>query len=317
MSVITRSLFIVTLLVGAFSITGTAVAASVSPAVTDVSLGEGEGSEIEFVIFHDKPRPVEFALDFLSVDLGMSVEEMTFSELNSHVSSWLVLNDPYVVVEPGEIKTIKVGIQIPANEKSQVQTLGLRVIELQDGPDAINVQSGLVSLIFLTVGDDFTDRISLLDFSTSKKISSTLPVSFHATVRNEGQRILQPRGSVTIRNMFGGIVSSYAVNESERRIPNNQQRTFGVDWGEKPGATASQDISNTSTTNGGFIKELTRETEQFVIGFFKAELVLEPYSGGENITATTSVFIFPWRFILVVTVVFALFYGLVRILRKK
>lgn len=304
MWVLTKSIFVVVLTLISFVIAPVSFATSISPQVADLITAQGETVHQKFFLFDENNTPAQFRIELVDVDLGATEDEMTFKPLKAELAAMFDFGNAERFVQARQVETINLSVKVPANIPSQTLVVGLKVTKLQNASTGINVQTGLISLIFITIGDNIDSSAQLLDFSASTLIAPQLPIRFQTTVRNDGQRILQPQGNVTVRNMFGGLVDNYALNETKRRIPAGQERTFINEWGDK-------------ADNSSFFASLKNETKQLAFGFFKVELSLEPYVGGENITAVTNVFIFPWRFLMVITAVFALFYGVVRVLRKK
>jgi len=299
-----KSLLVVGVLCASFLVAPVSFATSISPSVVDLSTLQGDTVNQIFYLFDEKNTPAQYTIELLNVDLGTNEDEMSFTPLSADLASMFDIGETVRFVQAKQVEPVNLTVNVPANIQSQTLVVGLKVTEVQGASSGINVQTGLISLIFITIGDNIDSSAQLLDFSSSKLVASQLPLTFRTTIRNSGQRILQPQGEITVRNMFGGLVSKYGVNEEKRRIPIGQERTYTNNWGD-------------SVTGDGFISSLKNETKHFAIGFFKVELNLNPYAGGENITAVTNIFILPWRFLLVTTAVFALFYGVVRVLRNK
>ena len=65
-------------------------------------------------------------------------------------------------------------------------------------------------LIFVTIGEPKT-AVSVIHFASSSMFAFGLPISFVATIKNDGDAVVQPRGFVTITNIFSLATSITAV----------------------------------------------------------------------------------------------------------
>jgi len=276
-------------------------ATSLSPTVSDISVNQGGSAEQVFLLDHQENDVIEYSVELVGMQLGSGPDDVTFYELSDEVASWFTISNTFFAVAPGAIADITVSISPPTNTPSTVEVVGLQVVGLSRATGSVNIASGIIGIMFITVGDDVPSSGLLLDFSSSKT-GLQLPATFHATFRNEGVRILQPEGTVTIKNMLGGTVIVLPLNEELRRIPGGQERTFSATWGED--------------SEQGFISQLRSEVGQLAVGFFSVELHAELWDGGDVVRDLITIFLFPWRFLLIFIAVLALLYGGVRLTRR-
>lgn len=94
---------------------------------------------------------------------------------------------------------------------------------------AIAQQTG--ALILLQVAGDAKEEASFREFTTDKEFYSTpFDVKFLARIENLGNVHLKPRGTITIKNMFGKDSSIVQVNDRGVNILPKSIRRFETSW---------------------------------------------------------------------------------------
>lgn len=109
-------------------------------------------------------------------------------------------------------------------------------------------------LVYLRVSGDVRENGELLSFSSlAGRVVTRLP-DFEVRFRNGGNTYLKPRGEIAVKNIFGGTIAVFKVNdvgrillpegeESLRLSPQFEKRPFALGlyhadlnlaWGEKP-----------------------------------------------------------------------------------
>jgi hypothetical protein len=181
--------------------------------------------------------------------------------------------------------TLEISIRPNATVVPGNYIAGVQVQERVPADGTVAVSSGFISLLFLTVGDSLTQNVELLDFSSSIHFFAHLPVQFFATMKNSGEAMSQPGGAVTIRDLFGNIVTAVPFNSGANRLLPGQTRTLVSQWG------SDAEVK-------GFFAHVVQEYKGLCIGIFKAEAVIVPF---ENVAITPDaiwIIVFPWHLVL-------------------
>lgn len=258
------------------------LATGISPTVADVGVEPGGMISSTVFVINDGEEAKIYTLDVIGVDLGQSTDDMNFYILDDETASWFELSQISFRLEPDQVEEVLLTIKPSQSASSKVLVVGVKVLEKASEDDAVRVVSGLVSLVFVTVGQDLIEGAEMLDFSSSSVFTSRLPVTFYTTFDNTGERVIQPIGSVTIENLFGKTVETLEINQNRNRVPNGQVRTFTTTWDDG------------------------KKLLSFRLGIFKAKLSVRPWGNGEEIIAEKMIVIVPWRVLVVGLLLLAL-----------
>ena len=299
MSVTTRGIFLALFLV---ALPASAFAVSYAPKADDIVLNPGEDGAVTFSFFHNEGTEQAFFIELVSASVGDGPENVVFSSLDPEVGSWLSLSDATFVLPPGDVKEVTLSVSLPEDAPSGVDVIALQVIERHTENDMIGATTGVSPLIFLSVGE-LPASAELKTFSASTNVTDALPVSFLVDIENTGLRVVKPEGEIVLRNMFGEVIEVLEVNPNEHRVISEVTRTFMVDWGQP-------------VRKQGFFDRLTHEVSHFTIGWIAAEVSVTPWEGGEALQEQITLFFFPWRTLLFLTIAVAVLLGLFRVAKR-
>lgn len=278
--------------------TGTALAMTFTPTVTDLSVVQGESFEADFTVQNSSDASREYLVSLYDVVLSQSLESPTFAPLPQEKSEWLSLDAYGFSLASGESRVLLLRAAPPSTASDDSFVVGLVVREIAED-NANAVSSGVTSLIFVTVGDPTTDA-TVTRWDVSPAMTSRLSIDVTAEIKNSGSRVVQPYGMLRVVNTFGGVVKEVNINPTLNRIPEGDTRTFTA--------------AIRPETSGGFFYELWREVVEHRVGIFTARLVAAPYPGADATLAATARFVvFPWRTAFVLLGL----WGAVRIARRN
>jgi|GEM_PF-5704702 hypothetical protein len=220
-----------------FLLINNADAATIFPSVIDVSVDSGSKQTSEVVIKNTDVTAHEYDIDIIGVELGSGEGEYIFHDLENEVNDWFSISNPQFELIPQEERVVDVEINPDANAKPQILITGIRIIEKSTSEEQIMVNSGVVSLLFITInGDELQGNYDLIDFSSDCQWKNGY-VTTYITLKNTGDKIIQPVGEVVYRNIFG-FKSKANINPEAKRVAEEQTRTFSVSsqiaWGLGP-----------------------------------------------------------------------------------
>ena len=216
--------------------------------------------------------------DFNSADETGSPHILMDSNLpaTASIRSW-VATVPQFTLRAHQSKVITAQIIVPTNAEPGghygVLRFSGRAPELTDTGVGLSASAGVLMLI--RVDGAISEKASLASFFTAKsgKQSSffeTSPVTFVTRIKNEGNIHVKPVGSIELRDMFGGLVSTMPVNGDKSNVlPNSIRRFEG---------------------------ELKKD---WMIGRYDANLTLSYGTHGQAITNTISFWVIPYKLILI------------------
>lgn len=299
MSVIIKTSILTVFGILAFSF---ASAAMVSPSVIDVKLNSGESDVVTFAVLNDGTEKTDFIVSIIGIELGGGSDELTFVPYTGEAK--LSLSDKTFNLDAGMGKEIGLLIEVPDGTISQENTFAVQIRENIKNNSSISVSEGLVSLVFLQIGNQIEENLEILDYSTDKNFYSSLPVNLFLTIRNNGKNIVQPSGEIVVTNILGFKKHEFALNPELRRIPGGQQRTIDILWGD-------------NVDDRGFISELKQESTNLKFGVYKASFNIMLSSDVEVSNDGIWFVIFPWRLVLVLLSLFGGLTLLLRVARRK
>ncbi|MFA6130769.1 MAG: hypothetical protein WC730_00680 [Patescibacteria group bacterium] len=262
-----------------------AFAMLLAPENIDISLSQGFSFSFEILIENSSEFSNNYSIKVLDASVDSDSQDIVF--LSTKIGAqWIVPEVTNVSLAPKENRSLLVNINVPSDLRPGSYVFGIQALEEAGNPTNISVNYGAVSLLFLTVEGKMETHADISNFSATKEFFAHLPIEFSATIENDGQRMSQPSGAITIRNLFGSIVNVLTFNESSQRILPGQTRTLSVLWGN-------------NDYEEGFLQEILEEMKHFTIGIFKIESVILPFEDTSVSPPPFWIVVFPWRLALV------------------
>lgn len=178
------------------------------PIVNDFVAGDNEDGEALPILDLDAPAP-----------------RNSFRSLVGEIDS--------ISLEPGETRDIDVIISVPSDANAGGYYGIVRFVPEnlnEDGNVTLSASVGSIALV--RVPGDLTERVDLVSLSAAqndeqKSFFTGGDVSILTRLRNSGDIHLQPFGKIQVRNMFGDIVESYELNNTQPRaniLPDTTRR---------------------------------------------------------------------------------------------
>ncbi len=156
-------------------------------------------------------------------------------DINS-IANWISVTTPQITLRPGEKVDAPFTITIPENAEPGGHYAWIAWNEAPGKTDGtgVAISCGIATQILLRVDGDAKEGLILRSFSTKdgKTNFEKLPVSFVATIYNDGNVHEKPRGEVVIKNMLGSTVGKLPFNDVKDtgNILPKQDRSYNVEW---------------------------------------------------------------------------------------
>ena len=203
-------------------------------------------------------------------------------------SSWIQLSTTSLTLEPGQTKNLNFTVMPPENALS-----GGHYAAIVYSPDSAyignntgaSIQTKVGTLVYITIPGDISQNAIIQSFS-APKFSEFGPIDFNATIKNSSDIHIQPVGSITIKNWFGGKTAQ--LNLDPTNIFPYTTRDFQ------------------STLN-----------KKWLFGRYQATLNAVYGTAGGLISATIFFWVIPWRLIILIIAAIAIIITLVTVLKKK
>ena len=214
-------------------------ALSVTPRKDYRAIEPGKGVSDTLVIRNlDRERTLELSLrvvDFTYSDDGGMAKFML--DPDAPQTTWSLkpfLTAPESVsVAPGESQTIDIRVDIPANQGAgSFYSAILYSSGASDGGN-VGLSASTATLIFAGVPGDVTEKLTLENLGayssqTGKytKFTTETPARIAYTLKNEGNVVEAPAGTITLKALFGRETLINNINTNESLALIGQTRTF-------------------------------------------------------------------------------------------
>lgn len=195
--------------------------------------------------------------------IGLTEEETPFS-----LASWVKFSSPNLTLKSGQEVTVPFTITVPRNAEPgghYASVFG------QLSPDASAIGGGagtalgqkVGALILLRVAGDVKEDAEIATF-TVDGFQAGEDVPFAIRVQNRGSVHIRPQGFISITDMFGNKVADVQIEE--RNVFPGAVRRVEATW-DKPG----------------------------FMGYYTANALMQYGQNNQQITATTTFWIIPWK----------------------
>lgn len=183
-------------------------------------------------------------------------------------------------LKPREIRTFTVDIDVPS-DASPGGYYGV-VRFTGTSPDlegtGVSLSASVGSLILLKVNGDAKESMSIEEFSASHDgrtglLFEAAPIVFTERLKNSGNIQEEPTGLVTVKDMFGNVVATLAVNQPTRNVLPDSIRKF------------ESSLDNTNIGN------------KILFGLYHADLSITYGANKQTITSSMSFWVIPYTLI--------------------
>ena len=208
---------------------------------------------------------------------------------------------PELTLEPRQVESLPLTIRVPADAAPGgyfgVVRFTATPPELQD--TGVSLSASLGALVLLRVNGEVNEQLEVEEFFTSydgsakTSILEGKPVIFVTRLNNLGSVHEQPRGKITITDMFGKAVAAINVNLPPRNILPESIRKFESRLDESA-------IGNT-----------------MLFGRYTAELEVTYGADDKTVTDTLSFWVIPYKLIGIIVIALIVgFFGLRTMIRR-
>lgn len=270
---------------------GAGAGLTIAPAKVLETVDPGKSVSGEISLKNESADQVKIEItveDFIPAAGSTNVRFVGRAEGVTTVRDWITLDVPDdFILKKDESKQVRYTIQAPpdAEPGGHFGVIFFKASELQTA-GSLKVATRVGVLVFVTVPGNQLQKGKILDFSAPFFVQKG-PVPFIIKFENTGTVHFEPRGTITIKNIFGKEVGKVQV-AGQAVLPTGA-RDLAADW----------DMSG------------------LLLGRYTAELNIFDGEGNELTANKVAFYAFPIRYLLgFIAVTIALFFG-IKFLKKK
>jgi hypothetical protein len=253
-----------------------------------MSAGQSVEGEITLINESDSSIEVETAVeDFIPTAGTDDVAFVGRAEGNTTVRDWITLDIPETFTfAKGERRTISYTITAPSNPEPGSH-FGVAFFKAAgaDENETLKVGTRVGTLFYVTIPGNFLQKGRILDFSGPRFVEKG-PVPFTIKFENTGTVHFEPKGTITVRNIFGTVVGEVPI-EGQAVLPTGV-RDLKASW----------------------------HVESVLLGKYEASLRIVDGEGNELSAESLTFYAFPVQYALYFLLVVILFFVLIRIFRR-
>jgi len=299
----------------------------VTPSPLVATVRPGETTELELKIRNTNTQPETLRMGLRSFTVNKDTGEVELSDsIDASIENFVAFREPIFSVEAGEWYTQKLIIAVPEDSGFSYSFATTITRDKQKTTTEGSQIEGSVA-VFTLLSVDKPGAVRSFDvtsFSSGKKVYEYLPASFAIKVKNTGNTIVQPTGTLFIQRSSNDIspISTIPINKDGGYVIPESERTFDVEWTDGFPRFEKNGGNNESSLKWDFA-----DASKFRFGKYTAKFVAI-YDDGQRdvpVIGELTFWVIPWKQILLAVIALVLMFlgafyiirGLLRGIRKK
>jgi hypothetical protein len=281
---------------------GFALQVTPSPLVATIKPGELSTQELRIRNSSTETQRYKMGLTTFTIDEESGQVNLGNGE-PTEIKDFVRFNNPVFSVEPGQLFTQKVLINTPASAgftySFAITISRAEPLTPSDGTAAIEGSVAVFTL--LNVDRPGVKReFELAEFSSAKRVYEYLPASFSLKLKNSGNTLVQPKGTIYIQRGSDDKepIATIPLNSGGGYILPDTHRILKVDWDKGFPRYETVDSSDHSSSSSE-LKWHWNDLSQLRIGKYTAKVVAVYDDGQRDIPITSEVtfWVLPWKLI--------------------
>lgn len=221
----------------------TSLSLTVTPPLVQLSLDPGSTWQSTLRVVNGNPYPLTIYPDPVvfrpSGEEGKPefVPSVGGEKPDYTLAGWMDVPEEGVTIRPEQTYELPVRITVPEDAAPgghyAALLIGNKAPDEAPGEGSVSVTSAIASLFFLNISGDVLERGRIRDFSSDNYFYQAPEARFSLRFENLGNVHLQPRGDITIYNMWGKRRGYIPVNQSTADWGNvlpDSMRRFSFVW---------------------------------------------------------------------------------------
>lgn len=271
----------------------------VAPAKQELILTPGSSTAVDIRFYNQADVPISGIIkvvDFIVEDnkgTPKLIEDPSQASPRFSAAQWLSLPVDRATIAAKDKIEIQAKIKVPQDARAGGRYVAIffqPASPIALGSNASKeagstITSRIAGLIYIRIPGPITENALITSFF-SKSFWEFGPVNVHTEILNRGDYHIRPRGTISLKNMFGGKLDQVKLEESN--IFPDVSRTFD----NKVGPT-------------------------WMLGRYQLDLSASYGDKGQSIASTTYVWVFPWRVGIILILGLIILYLLIRVVVLK
>jgi len=240
---------------------------TIFPAKLSLTIDKGVEKQASIKVTNAGDSAVGVKVDIQDMVPAAGTGESNFVPKAPGITSlvdWITVDKKTFNLDPNESRDVSFTVKVPADASPGSRFAVMFFGTGAAGGGQLNVTARVGALIFLTVPGDFRQTGEISNFNSQKFTYKKEAIKFSFDFTNTGTVYFEPKGTLTITNIFGQKVAEIPV-EGYVVLPTGK-RTINVVW-----------------PNNQWLYAL----------YYKAHLAINVTGKGDIATADTFVFVFP------------------------
>lgn len=302
----------------------TGFALQVTPSPLVATLKPGEATTLELAIRNTATESQDLKMGLRSFTVDESSGQVNLGQTEpTDVASFVSFERPTFTLQPGEILTQKITAQTP---REAAFTYSFAIIIGRQAPvkptgSTTAIEGSVAVFTLLNVDRQGAERkFELNELKISKKMYEYLPADFSVKLKNTGNTLVQPKGTVFIQRGSDDVepIATIPLNPNNGYLLPNTSRVFASSWSD-----GFPHYESKTDENGKQQRKLIwnwGDLSKLRIGKYTAKVVAVYDDGQRDVPITTEVtfWVFPWRLFLgIVVVLLLVVVGLIVTLRHS
>lgn len=265
---------------------------TIQPVKASFEIPAGENREGSIILTNasDEDIQVELSIeDFIPLAGGDSVQFVSRAPGVTTVRDWITVQGEHpFVFKVGESRRIPYTITAPSDAEpgSHFGVIFFKATRLEDAEAQLKVGTQVGMLVFVTVPGDFVQSGKIGTFSAPRFVQHA-PVGFELLFENTGTVHFEPKGTITITNIFGTTVGEIPI--SGQVVLPTGVRTMKFSW----------------------------DTKGLLLGIYTARAVVYDGEGNELTSNETSFIAFPLWYAFGILVSIIVLFGIIHFIRTR
>lgn len=311
MTKLARKMALMVLLASSFLFCIPAKAVVISPVIIDHSIQPGRAVTGKISITNDRDVPAVYYVSMQRfVAEGEEGDQKYLPETDiAGLPSWFTFSEKSFIIQPKKTKDFVYTISAPLNAEpgGHYATVFFSTSpEVQGQASGVGVTAKTGVVFLIKIAGDVKENANIESFTVNQGVFSHLPALMSLRIRNTGNVHFRPSGTLTVRNMWGGIAAKVQANPRNSAVLPNSIRRLDTWW-----------VKNDQIEQGGFFAQLKNEWKNFAFGRYSATVDVKYGSLNTPLESRSVVFwVFPWRITLIFILCLGIIFALLRLYNK-
>lgn len=206
---------------------------TVTPVVANEKAKPRDIIKKELLITNNTGQRIDLYITVENIDPTDGIQEFvppSTSDLSMSLANWIEITRGVIELSSGESRKIPYLIHVNLTAKPGSYFARVQFHEGARRSEATAKDDGVSLMLNVEVLDDAKERLQLGNFRTDDSVVLGDTVSFSYLLKNVGNRLLEPRGSIRIFNRRGEEVGSVPLNADGDEISPENKRQLAAAW---------------------------------------------------------------------------------------